>query len=69
MLTSPPYPGVYDYLPMQQLRYAWLDMDPGSDMAGEIGSLDIKVAVTSTVMQQRRDKQRLARFVVREAAV
>ena len=24
ILTSPPYPGVYDYLPLQQLRYSWL---------------------------------------------
>lgn len=38
VLTSPPYPGVYDYLPMQQLRYAWTGIDPGSAMAGEIGS-------------------------------
>lgn len=38
LLTSPPYPGVYDYLPMQQLRYAWLGMDPGSALAAEVGS-------------------------------
>ncbi|MFT4975258.1 MAG: DNA modification methylase [Myxococcota bacterium] len=38
ILTSPPYPGVYDYLPMQQLRYAWLDLDPGAGLAHEIGS-------------------------------
>jgi len=38
VLTSPPYPGVYDYLPMQQLRYAWLDLDPGDGLAGELGS-------------------------------
>ncbi len=38
VLTSPPYPGVYDYLPMQQLRYAWLDVDPGAALAGEVGS-------------------------------
>ena len=38
ILTSPPYPGVYDYLPMQQLRYAWLNIPAGPDMAREIGS-------------------------------
>ena len=38
VLTSPPYPGVYDYVPMQQLRYAWLDLDPGRSVADEVGS-------------------------------
>lgn len=38
ILTSPPYPGVYDYLPMQQLRFAWLDLKPGRDFTNEIGS-------------------------------
>ena len=38
VLTSPPYPGVYDYLPMQQLRYAWLDLDPGVGLAQEVGA-------------------------------
>lgn len=27
VLTSPPYPGVYDYLPLQRLRLAWLGLD------------------------------------------
>jgi hypothetical protein len=38
VLTSPPYPGVYDYLPMQQLRYAWLDLDPGIGLSQEVGA-------------------------------
>lgn len=38
ILTSPPYPGVYDYLPMQQLRYAWLGIDPGGALGAEVGS-------------------------------
>jgi DNA modification methylase len=39
VLTSPPYPGVYDYLPMQQLRFLWMDIDPdGRMMAAELGS-------------------------------
>lgn len=39
VLTSPPYPGVYDYLPMQQLRYAWLEVEPpGRAFSAEVGS-------------------------------
>ncbi|NOY27978.1 MAG: hypothetical protein GXP62_19100 [Oligoflexia bacterium] len=38
ILTSPPYPGVYDYLPMQQLRYAWLGIHAGNDMGAELGA-------------------------------
>ena len=38
VLTSPPYPGVYDYLPMQQLRFAWLGLEPGLGLSGELGS-------------------------------
>ena len=38
ILTSPPYPGVYDYLPLQQLRNLWLAIDPGAAFAQEIGS-------------------------------
>jgi len=38
ILTSPPYPGVYDYLPLQQLRNLWLAIDPGEAFAQEIGS-------------------------------
>ena len=38
VLTSPPYPGVYDYVPMQQLRAAWLDLDLGAGAGAEVGS-------------------------------
>jgi hypothetical protein len=38
ILTSPPYPGVYDYLPMQQLRTAWMDIDMGTGLPAEVGS-------------------------------
>jgi len=38
MLTSPPYPGVYDYLPMQLLRHAWLGLRPQAEAAREMGS-------------------------------
>ena len=27
IITSPPYPGTYDYLPLQQLRQAWFNLD------------------------------------------
>ena len=36
IITSPPYPGTYDYLPLQQLRQAWFDLDMKED--SEIGS-------------------------------
>jgi hypothetical protein len=38
VLTSPPYPGVYDYVPMQQLRMAWLGLEPGWSPGAEVGS-------------------------------
>jgi DNA modification methylase len=36
VLCSPPYPGVYDYLPLQTLRMAWLGLT--GDESAEIGS-------------------------------
>jgi SAM-dependent methyltransferase len=36
VLTSPPYPSTYDYLPMQHLRHVWLGDRP--DAAREIGA-------------------------------
>ena len=36
VLTSPPYPSTYDYLPMQHLRHVWLGDRP--DASREIGS-------------------------------
>jgi len=36
IVTSPPYPSTYDYLPMQHLRHVWLGERP--DVAREIGS-------------------------------
>jgi len=38
IVTSPPYPGVYDYLPMQQLRSLWLELDLHEGAMGEVGS-------------------------------
>ena len=36
IITSPPYPGTYDYLLLQQLRQAWFDLDMRNE--DEIGS-------------------------------
>ena len=36
IITSPPYPGTYDYLPLQQLRSAWFDLNMRENQ--EIGS-------------------------------
>ena len=38
ILTSPPYPGVYDYLPLQQLRYSWLNFEHADRLSREVGS-------------------------------
>lgn len=38
VLTSPPYPGVYDYLPLQALRGWWLGLDDRRAEAAEIAS-------------------------------
>ncbi len=38
VLTSPPYPGVYDYVPLQALRIAWLDLDDTLGRRKEIAS-------------------------------
>ncbi|MDP2310108.1 MAG: hypothetical protein Q8P18_29090 [Pseudomonadota bacterium] len=37
VVTSPPYPGVYDYVTMQQLRLLWLGLEV-ADSHSEIGS-------------------------------
>ena len=36
ILTSPPYPAVYDYLRLQDLRLAWLGLDEGKRDSAEI---------------------------------
>ena len=65
VVTSPPYPGVYDYLTMQQLRWMWLGIEPGTDSA-ELGSrrafrLDRAAAVT----RWRTDTLRWVRTVAK----
>src|SRR5690606_21469007 len=38
VVTSPPYPATYDYLPLQQLRLAWANASPEDHADKEIGS-------------------------------
>lgn len=66
VLTSPPYPGVYDYVPMQQLRYAWLGLDPGDAVREEIGSRRAFRADRATAIATwRQDSARWVRAVAR----
>jgi DNA modification methylase len=65
VLTSPPYPGVYDYLPMQQLRNLWLGIEPGPALAQEIGSRrSFRADRRDAVTQWREDT---ARWIARQA--
>jgi len=38
LITSPPYPAVYDYLPLQRLRCAWLEIDDRPFQPAEMGA-------------------------------
>lgn len=38
IVTSPPYPGVYDYMPMQHLRHVWLGLRAEASIKRELGS-------------------------------
>jgi DNA modification methylase len=65
ILTSPPYPGVYDYLPLQQLRNLWLAIDPGEAFAQEIGSRrSFRAHRADAVTQWREDT---ARWISRQS--
>lgn len=57
-VTSPPYPGVYDYLPMQRLRLDWLGLEPGGAMREEIGSRRSFRADRATAAATWRDDTR-----------
>ena len=50
------YPGLLDYFVID---------DSDATLADEIGKLGVEVAITSTIMKSREDKQRLARFTLR----
>ncbi len=58
VVTSPPYPGVYDYVPMQQLRLAWLGLDPGSSLREEVSPRRAFRADRSRAMAAWRDDTR-----------
>jgi len=53
------YPGLLDYFVID---------DSDATLADDIGKLGVEVAVTSTVMKNRADKARLARFTLHVAA-
>ena len=38
VLTSPPYPAVYDYVPMQHLRHIWIGVDAAAGLESELGA-------------------------------
>ena len=38
VLTSPPYPATYDYVPLQHLRRVWIGTDAGESAPDEIGA-------------------------------
>jgi SAM-dependent methyltransferase len=65
ILTSPPYPGVYDYLPLQQLRNLWLGIEPGTALAQEIGSRRSFRADRREAVTQWRDDT--ARWIARQS--
>lgn len=72
VVTSPPYPGTYDYLSMQALREAWLGLDAprsqeigprrdwrGEDRAARARWLDDTQAWTSATAQALRPEGRM----------
>jgi hypothetical protein len=69
VVTSPPYPGVYDYLAMQHLRLTWLGLDADAANREEIGSrrqfrLDREVAVAAWRVDNRKWMKAAARALV-----
>ncbi len=66
VVTSPPYPGVYDYLPLQQLRFAWLGLDPAQALADEVGSRRaFKTDRTEATAAWKRDTARWVKVAAR----
>lgn len=56
IVTSPPYPAVYDYVPLQALRVAWMNLDDEQARAVEIGPRRAFRADRTAAMQRwRRD--------------
>ena len=66
VVTSPPYPGVYDYVPLQQLRHAWLGIDPGNSVRDEVGSRRaFRSDRSAAIASWRADTQRWVRTAAR----
>lgn len=66
IVTSPPYPAVYDYAPMQSLRTAWMDLDDHEALRGELGTRRSFRADRAEGM--RRWQEDMARWASRAAA-
>ena len=66
-LTSPPYPGVFDYLPLQELRRAWLGFDDDAALRRELGSRRGFRADRRRAVSQWRDDTRAWMGAVAEA--
>ncbi len=65
-LSSPPYPGVYDYVPLQQLRMAWLGLDQGDAPREEIGSRrSFRADRAEAVAEWRADTAKWVRVTAR----
>jgi len=70
LISSPPYPGVYDYVAHHERRYAILELDPGSARRAEIGprrevrergpraAADLYVADMANVLRGWRERLR-----------
>ena len=66
IVTSPPYPGVYDYLPLQRLRLDWLNLDPGPGMREEIGARrNFRADRASAIQVWRADTRKWTRVAAR----
>ncbi len=66
VVTSPPYPGVYDYMTMQQLRLVWLGLDAGADPHQEIGSRrQFRADRASALVAWRNDNRKWMRAAAR----
>jgi SAM-dependent methyltransferase len=66
VVTSPPYPGVYDYVTMQHLRLLWLGLGEGIDTHQEIGSRrQFRADRTAALSAWRNDTRKWVRNAAR----
>ncbi len=67
ILTSPPYPGTYDYIELQQLRLAWYGWSLAKDQLAnaEVGSRRIfKQPLSAAISQWTRQTETWMRHVI-----